>query len=196
LQGVTGGQYFGRGVEAGVAQASADAVYWYLSLPSGMAPPGATARRIAEDAMAGFESAFQQVIQATRDDDLRLDELLVRKPLDSWGRGTVTLLGDAAHAMLPHAGQGAAQALEDAAALGHVLTEADDAVGALRRYESVRIPRTRAIARLARRNARMGSLVNPLACRLRDAVIQAIPERIILRSLVAIGRPPSMTDAQ
>jgi 2-polyprenyl-6-methoxyphenol hydroxylase-like FAD-dependent oxidoreductase len=196
LQGMTGGQYFGRGVEAGVAQASTDAVYWYLSLPSGMAPPGATARRVAAGARKAFEPAFQEIIDATKDDDLRLDELLVRKPLDSWGRGTVTLLGDAAHPMLPHAGQGAAQALEDAAALGQVLANTADAVEALRRYESVRIKRTRAIAQLARRKAHMGSLTNPLACYLRDAMIRAIPESVILRSLVAIGRPPSTSDGQ
>ena len=57
---------------------------------------------------------------------MRLDELLAREPLDRWGAGPVTLLGDAAHPMLPHTGQGAAQALEDAVALGRVLKSGRD----------------------------------------------------------------------
>jgi 2-polyprenyl-6-methoxyphenol hydroxylase-like FAD-dependent oxidoreductase len=50
--------------------------------------------------------------------DLRFDERLARAPRKAWGAGRVTLLGDAAHPLLPHTGQGAAQALEDAVALG------------------------------------------------------------------------------
>ena len=47
-----------------------------------------------------------------------------REPLPTWTRGRLTLLGDAAHPMLPHAGQGANQAIEDAVALATVLGRA------------------------------------------------------------------------
>ena len=52
------------------------------------------------------------------------------------------------------------------------------------------MPRTRAISQLARRNARMGSLGNPLVCWLRDLAVQRIPERVLLRSLIDLGKPP------
>ena len=72
--------------------------------------------------------------------------LLDRAPLPHWTRGTATLLGDAAHPMFPFFGQGAAQAIEDAAVLAGCLAAADadaaDAAAALRRYETLRIPRT------------------------------------------------------
>ena len=191
LGGSTGAQYFGRGIEAGVAQASADAVYWYLSLPSGMVRGAPNPRQIIMKVTRDFEPGFRQIVEATPEDAMRVDELFERPPLAVWGQGNVTLLGDAAHPMLPHAGQGAAQALEDAVALGERLAAADDIPQALRHYESARARRTRTIVALARRNARVGSLSNPLACRLRDRLIAAIPERVILRSLVAIGRPPS-----
>ncbi|MFF5106140.1 FAD-dependent monooxygenase [Streptomyces sp. NPDC000134] len=62
-----------------------------------------------------------------------------REPLPYWGRGRTTLLGDAAHPMLPHHGQGAGQALEDAVALAHFVDGTPDG---LRRYEEFRRPHT------------------------------------------------------
>ena len=95
--------------------------------------------------------------------------------------------------MLPHAGQGAAQALEDAVVLGSVIREVSDESQiqeALRRYERLRLPRTRAVVALAKRNARMGAVDNPFACWMRDQIIRFVPRRVILKSLVALGRPP------
>ncbi|MGP3948705.1 FAD-dependent monooxygenase [Streptomyces sp. 7N604] len=60
-----------------------------------------------------------------------------REPLTRWGHGRSTLLGDAAHPMLPHHGQGAGQAVEDAVALAHFL---DGTPEGLRRYEDFRRP--------------------------------------------------------
>jgi 2-polyprenyl-6-methoxyphenol hydroxylase-like FAD-dependent oxidoreductase len=95
--------------------------------------------------------------------------------------------------MLPHAGQGAAQALEDAVVLGSVLREIrnqSEIEPALRRYEALRMPRTRTIGTLARRNARTGSIDSAAACWMRDQIIRFIPQTVILKSLVALGKPP------
>lgn len=68
-----------------------------------------------------------------------------RAPLPRWSKGRVTLLGDAAHAMLPFLGMGAAMAIEDAMILARAF-EADGAVeAALARYEAARLPRTRLV---------------------------------------------------
>jgi salicylate hydroxylase len=76
-----------------------------------------------------------------------------RQPRPHRGRGAVTLLGDAAHPMLPFLAQGAAMAIEDAAALADALAAApDDAAAALRRYEEARGPRVARVQRAARRN--------------------------------------------
>ena len=74
-------------------------------------------------------------------------------PLSHWGRGPVTLLGDAAHPMLPYLAQGAAMAIEDAAELGQCLEHGGgDPAGAMRRYEQRRRGRTARTQRAARRN--------------------------------------------
>jgi salicylate hydroxylase len=73
-------------------------------------------------------------------------------PLTAWGEGPVTLLGDAAHPMLPYLAQGAAMAIEDAAVLAECLDRNPDAPAALRQYEASRLPRTTRVQRDARHN--------------------------------------------
>jgi salicylate hydroxylase len=77
-----------------------------------------------------------------------------RRPLTAWAKGRLALLGDAAHAMLPHLGQGANQAMEDGVALAVLLegrnsTEIGDV---LRRYETFRKERTDIVQAEARKN--------------------------------------------
>ncbi|HUO54104.1 MAG TPA: FAD-dependent monooxygenase, partial [Rhodoblastus sp.] len=77
--------------------------------------------------------------------------LFDRPPLESWTRGRVTLLGDAAHPMLPYLAQGAAQAIEDAGALGAaVAANSADPAAALAFYSGARAARARKIQEAAR----------------------------------------------
>jgi salicylate hydroxylase len=70
--------------------------------------------------------------------------LFDREPLPQWTKGRVTLLGDSAHAMLPFLAQGAAMGIEDGCALGELVARLPaDLDEALRRYEDLRVPRTR-----------------------------------------------------
>lgn len=68
--------------------------------------------------------------------------LMVRDPLQQWGRGRVTLLGDACHPTLPFLAQGAAMAIEDGAMLARCLRETAGPQDALRRYQDARVERT------------------------------------------------------
>jgi salicylate hydroxylase len=97
-----------------------------------------------------------------------------REPLPVWSKGRVTLLGDAAHPMLPHLGQGANQAIEDGMALATILDEVDQAAvpAALLAYEGLRRERVAAIQRGARENGmRYDSSYSDLG--VRDAEIVA-----------------------
>ncbi|MEV0672043.1 FAD-dependent monooxygenase [Mycobacterium sp. NPDC050441] len=80
-----------------------------------------------------------------------------REPLDRWSTARITLLGDSAHAVTPHLGQGANQAIEDAMALAVLLRGArPDQLGArLRRYEDLRMDRTGHVRRQARQAGRI-----------------------------------------
>jgi salicylate hydroxylase len=105
-----------------------------------------------------------------------------REPSTSWGQGPVTLIGDAAHPMLPFLAQGAAMAIEDAAVLARELARSPvDCVAALRSYESERRMRTARVQREARRNDFRYHLRQPAAF-IRDAILQALGgERLLAR---------------
>ncbi len=80
--------------------------------------------------------------------------LFTRPLTENWGRGRIQLIGDAAHAMLPNAGQGACQAFEDAYILSRWLEAEHDPVEAFSNFRRIRIPRVHAIQRLSFANAR------------------------------------------
>jgi salicylate hydroxylase len=105
---------------------------------------------------------------------------------DGGGRskGTIALLGDAAHAMLPFAAQGAGMAIEDAAVLARCLAEAAGENGAgvaaaLKRYARLRRARVTRVQRTARRNGKIYHLGGPLALA-RDLAIRAMGPRQLL----------------
>ncbi len=98
----------------------------------------------------GWDARVLQLIDSAT--DTRRWALLDREPLERWVKGRIALLGDAAHAMLPYYGQGAAQAIEDAEVLADCLRSAtpETAPQALQRYEAIRLPRASKVQLMSR----------------------------------------------
>lgn len=95
-----------------------------------------------------------------------------REPIPRWTRGRVTILGDAAHPMLPYLGQGACQAIEDGAVLATALSaEAADPLAGLDRYERTRRPRASRVVLTARERGLSNHLTSPWAAWRRDLSI-------------------------
>jgi salicylate hydroxylase len=80
--------------------------------------------------------------------------IFLRPPTEQWGRGRIQLIGDAAHAMLPNAGQGACQAFEDGYILARWLDAERDPHVALATFRRVRMPRVHAVQNRSALNAR------------------------------------------
>ena len=111
-------------------------------------------------------------------------------PAGRWARGRIALIGDAAHAMLPTAAQGGAQAIEDAFVLADCLAGApDQPAAALQRYERRRKTRVIRIANEATRNATIYGL-GGLAATARNAAIALIPGPMHLKRLDWLYRFP------
>ena len=99
------------------------------------------------DAYRGWDPAIHELIDAAE----RVNKwaMFARDPLPAWTNGRVTLMGDAAHPMLPFLAQGAVMAIEDAYALGTLLARQPSAE-ALRTYQALRLPRATAVQLAAR----------------------------------------------
>jgi salicylate hydroxylase len=96
--------------------------------------------------------------------------VFARPSSSQWGQGVVTLLGDAAHPMLPYLAQGAAMALEDAAVLARCVNQHGVNARALRHYETQRTARTARVVNTAQRNGKIFHLQGPARV-LRDALL-------------------------
>jgi salicylate hydroxylase len=132
----------------------------------------------AVDAFAGWHPAVTEMVGAIG--EMTRWALHDRAPLERWADDRVVLLGDAAHAMLPHQGQGANQTIEDAVLLADLLAAASpaDVPAALRRYESVRRPRTRRVQRWSRMVADRMHLPDGPEAEARDAGLATVPDDI------------------
>ena len=100
-----------------------------------------------------------------------------REPLEQWGIGTTTLLGDACHPMLPFMAQGSCQAIEDAVVLARCLSEANtsDATSALRRYEDARQGRTAQVQTSSLMNRDLFHMVDGQEQKDRDLILSISP---------------------
>jgi len=187
LRGATGVYYLGPGVESAIARTSDTGIYWFMSLAEELVPRGMTdAAALLAHVAPRFDETFRAVTSAT--DELRFDELYDRDPVPFWSQGHVTLLGDAAHPLLPHTGQGAAQAIVDGVTLGRVLAGNANVPNALWSYEAERRDKTIALLRQGRRTARVMRMMNPIACAIREAAIRMTPAEAITRLIVRINR--------
>ena len=120
-----------------------------------------------------------------------------REPLPGWSKGRLTLLGDAAHPMLPHMGQGANQSIEDGMALATILSHADrDSIpAALLAYERLRRERVAEVQRGSRQNGlRYDSLYADLAQRDAELAAHAAFRRTLYdHDVVPEARAAAMT---
>jgi salicylate hydroxylase len=100
-----------------------------------------------------------------------------REPLEQWGIGTTTLLGDACHPMLPFMAQGSCQAIEDAVVLARCLSDVStsDAASALRRYEDARQGRTAQVQTSSLMNRDLFHMVDGQEQQDRDLIFSISP---------------------
>ena len=120
------------------------------------------------EAYRGWSSRLTRLFRLA--DEVYRWGLFDREPMKRWTSGRVTLLGDAAHPMLPFLAQGAAMCLEDAIVLADVLKRCGATPAALAEYEALRRPRTTRVQLAARERGKIYHLDSPLKRFWRDAV--------------------------
>jgi 2-heptyl-3-hydroxy-4(1H)-quinolone synthase len=122
--------------------------------------------------------------------DLARDAVLLHHDIQAmeapvWGHGRTVLIGDAAHAMTPNLGQGAAMAIEDAAVLPEVIA-CDKPVDALRNIRHARVAK---VLQDPRRLGLIAHMENPVACWLRNALMSCVPRSFSENQYLRLIKP-------
>lgn len=176
---------WGRGLRFGLVPLRGGLTYWFavtLSRPAAGSP---------RHTFADWHPPIASVLAAPQVGSTPVLPLEDLPPLRSWHDGrSMVLVGDAAHAMTPNLGQGAAQALEDVAAL---LTElaSDPVPEALAAYQHRRKRRAELVVARSRMTGRIAQATNPVMAFLRDSLASATFNRLTLRQAPAIFEPPA-----
>ena len=182
------GETLGAGVECGHVPLGAHHTYWFATE---RAPEGRIAKQgelaYLKTKFASWADPMPALLEATDPDIVLRNDLYDRDEARVWSKGPLVLVGDAAHPMRPHLGQGGCQGLEDAAILACFVDQSADLATAFAQFEAFRRPRVRA---LVRESALIGKVVN-----LRPAFLSAlasratvlVPEAVLTRHLATVA---------
>ncbi|UYG15887.1 FAD-dependent monooxygenase [Brachybacterium huguangmaarense] len=185
------GETWGAGVRFGIVPLPDDRVYWFATrstrpVAAGRREADADPRTAVLEQVGTWHAPIRELVEATPADVvLRHDiEDLAALPR-SFVRHRGVLLGDAAHAMTPDLGQGAGQAIEDAATLTILLRGAGlaDLDAVLRRYDAIRRPRARALWRASHLAGHVAQASGPVSVPMRDLALRAVPAALFSRAV-------------
>jgi 2-polyprenyl-6-methoxyphenol hydroxylase-like FAD-dependent oxidoreductase len=194
--------FWGQGARFGLHDIGGGRTYWWGTKNMRVVPsdkstvklsdrkPGRTTRQDLLSAYQGWREDIHQIIQATPDDKILEIYFAQIKPLKKWSDGHVTLLGDAAHAMMPSLGQGACMAIEDTYELVEALREHDSVRSALAQYEQRRRPLTKKFQELSNRLCFVEQLNNPLGTLIRNFTFSVLPQSFYFKQQLEVGQFP------
>ncbi|WP_433662651.1 FAD-dependent monooxygenase [Nocardia sp. CA-128927] len=177
--------YWGRGMRFGIHDIGHGRVYWWgtRNAPAAVA---ANWHGTTEDLLEYFHDwapETRELIASTELCDIVAVPAQDRLPIADWGAGRVTLLGDAAHPMLPSLGQGANCAIEDAVVLAHAVATVPNIGAALRVYEKRRAARTTRMVVDSRWLGQVEQTENRVLIAARDTYARIAPRSVLRHTM-------------
>jgi 2-polyprenyl-6-methoxyphenol hydroxylase-like FAD-dependent oxidoreductase len=156
-----------------------DGVMWWSTQPA-HGIDAATFRAMPQDALkrhlrnlhAGWHDPIPRLLEAA--EDIVVTATLDVATLPTWSRKRTLLIGDAAHATSPHAGQGASLALEDAVRLARLLQDGQELGVTFQNFESERRPRAERVVAFARRNGNQKREFSAAGAWIRDRLMKVL----------------------
>jgi 2-polyprenyl-6-methoxyphenol hydroxylase-like FAD-dependent oxidoreductase len=175
-----------KGRRFGYVPVGGGRVYWFACVNS--AAPGSPMYRgwRMEDlrrCFGDFHAPVPELLAQTSDEQLLWNDILDIKPLKRFAYGRMLLVGDAAHATTPNLGQGAGQAVEDAAMLVRCLGESAAVERAFALFDERRRPRTTRIVNVSWQMGKMAQLESGWMGRVRNFLVRSTPERVSERQM-------------
>jgi 2-polyprenyl-6-methoxyphenol hydroxylase-like FAD-dependent oxidoreductase len=176
---------WGKGMRFGILNTGHRRYTWYATAnmaPDRLDAPGGRKQEL-QRLFAGWHEPVADFLEATEENEILKNGARDCVPLRRWGKGMVTLLGDAAHPCTPNLGQGGCMALEDALVLAKSVKKEPLLQAAFRRYESLRLNRTKHIQQRSLLMGCIGQWQNPLFVTGRQIVTRMLPASIFEHNL-------------
>jgi 2-polyprenyl-6-methoxyphenol hydroxylase-like FAD-dependent oxidoreductase len=190
-EGGTVTETWGRGMRFGLASTGSNRCYWYASANRTAQEATAASERktLLRNLFSGWHRPVLDVIEATSDQQILENEIAERPVLRKWHQDRVVLLGDAAHAMTPNLGQGAAMAIEDAWQLAQCLKSARVIEDSLSNYGRRRRLRVQGVQWASRVVGLAIQTESFFLCSLRDNFVRFTPDAVAQASLYWLFNP-------
>jgi 2-polyprenyl-6-methoxyphenol hydroxylase-like FAD-dependent oxidoreductase len=186
---------WGQGTEFGVMPIVDGRTYWYAAANAEETQRNPDELGELRRLFGTWHEPIPTVLARTPPQAVLRHDIYRLPKLDSYYRGCVALLGDAAHAMTPNLGQGGGQALEDAIVLAAAVSRASSTATALSEYDHERRARTQAMSKTATWQLRFGQqLRSPIAVAVRNGAVALTPNRVALLAIARYGKwfPPAL----
>jgi 2-polyprenyl-6-methoxyphenol hydroxylase-like FAD-dependent oxidoreductase len=176
----------------GIVPLKDNQIYWFLCVNAAANAPEMK-QMTATDLLArfaGYHAPIPQILAATSNDQLLWNDIVDIAPINRFAFGRALLMGDAAHATTPNMGQGACQAIEDAAVLLDELEKRPDQEleTTFKNFEQRRVRRTTMIVNKSWRMGRLAQLEQPWLVSVRDVMMRYIPDRFNQKQLESVYR--------
>jgi 2-polyprenyl-6-methoxyphenol hydroxylase-like FAD-dependent oxidoreductase len=178
--------FLGAGRQFVMFPVGGETIYWGLMKgePEGGSDSPGDLHRLLIESLHGFPDVARKLVEATDAADILRTDVYDRDPEQTWHRGRVLVIGDAAHMTTPFAGQGAGISMEDAVVLAKELSltqglrDLRALDSALDSFERARMARCAKIVLTSRRRGQIFSWSNPAVVTVRNAALRAVPARV------------------
>jgi 2-polyprenyl-6-methoxyphenol hydroxylase-like FAD-dependent oxidoreductase len=177
---------WGVGDSFGMVPMRGDRLYWFANVSAPLGTRFDDAKATLLSRYRSWHDPVTTLIEATPSASILCNEVFDRDPVGAWGRGRITLLGDAAHPATPDLGQGGCLAMEDAVVLADCLRATEDPEAALSEYESLRLPRANRLTKKSRWFGWIGHQNSQFLCRLRDLSVRLTPGFLTTRDFLRL----------
>lgn len=183
------GEFWGGDLRFGYLPIGKGKLYWFaVAITEAEGEDGNDPRGELLELFDGWPEAVRSVIGRTESADILRTDTFDRPPSTQWGRGPVTLLGDAAHPMTPNLGQGGGQAVEDAVVLAHFIDSIGAREAALRAYERRRMPRANDFVSRSYSFGKLAHMRPGIGRIARNALMRWVPDSVAHRQLESFYR--------
>jgi 2-polyprenyl-6-methoxyphenol hydroxylase-like FAD-dependent oxidoreductase len=176
----TGSETWGSKGRFGMTPLVGNKIYWYacINADANSAKYSKYTIQDLQQNFAHYHDPISEILENTKNEQLIWNDIIDIKPLKNLAFGNILFIGDAGHATTPNMGQGACQAIEDAAVLVDELKKTADVALAFQHFERRRLKRTRYITETSWSIGKIAQWENPICIAARNTLMSILPEKI------------------